>query len=280
MARVLAFVLLSGLFVACGTSSPTDPNNPPGGTTKIKQLGSVSLTETTAQGITTRGASGSFFEYSEAVDVPNNPQFLDEDTCVIVTVAEDEIPPTTPEGPTATSLDAGEALTLNDGDYSTLLKQVFEDSIVYLSDVSTPLLPFPTSVTLDIPGATNGFPAFENVTFPSIPAAFTLTEPSDPSTVTKATTFAWTGAASSDSVMQLVGSGPGSGDIEVVFSCVASDDGSFSFPAQAQSQLDALGFTTGSLSFANRSAIKQEVDGEAALYVSTGRSQAFFDPTP
>lgn len=279
MTRVLAFILLGMMVVACGTSTPTDPNNPPGGTTKIKQLGSVSLVETTAQGITTRGGSGSFFEYSETIDVPNNPQFLNEDTCAVIAIDEGEVPPTTPDTPTATSLDAGEALPLNDGDYTTLPKQVFGNNILYTSDASTPLLPFPTNVTLDIPGATNGFPAFENVAFPGIPAAFTLTEPSNPSAVTKATTFAWTGAASSDSVMQLYGSGQGSDDTNVVFSCLASDDGSFSFPAQAQSQLDTLGFTTGSLSFANRTAIKQEVEGDVALFVSVGRSQ-FFNPTP
>lgn len=278
MARTLAFVCLSLLLVACGSS--TNSNTPPGGTTKIKKLGYVLLSETTAGGFTTRNGSGFFFEYSEVVDIPENPQFLENDTCAVVAIEEGETPPETPNAPTATSLDAGEKLSLNNGDYDELIKQVFEGDIFYSTDMTTPLLPFPASLTLDIPGATGGFPAFTGVTFPSIPAAFTLTEPSNTSAVTTSTTFAWTGAGSSDSVMQFYGFGDGADNKTVVFSCVATDDGSFAFPVQTQSELDALGFSTGSLSFVNRFAAKQEIEGDVALFVSIGRSQSFFDTTP
>jgi hypothetical protein len=76
--------------------------------------------------------------------------------------------------------------------------------------------------------------------------------------------------------MQLSGSGQGTNNRIVAFYCLAVDDGSFAFPARTQSELDAAGFTTGSLSLASRSASKQEVRGDAVLFVSIGRSQTFF----
>jgi hypothetical protein len=282
--RVLIIVALLFL-TACGGGStdnpntpnnPNNPNNPPGGTTKIKKLGTVALVAGTTLGQTTRSGFGVFFEYPEAIDVPKNPQFLVSDSCTVTVAEPGTIPPENPNAPTATSLDAGDALTLESGEpYATLPKSVFENVISYASDPLTPLLPFPSSLTLDIPGATNGFPAFQDVAFPGIPAEFTLTQPSDPTTITKAATFAWTGAASSDSFMQLFGSGQGTDNKTVGFYCLANDDGNFSFPAQTQSELDAAGFTTGSLLVATRSAFKQQLQGDAALFVTVGLSQTF-----
>lgn len=286
MARILASILLAVMLVACGgtsanPSNPSNPNNPPGGTAKIKQFGYVSLAETTTQGITVRGGVGSFTGYAQAIDVPKNPFFLETDTCAVF-VQQDVSPPPTPTAPEGTSLDAGDALTLNPGatPYATLPRRVFQEGITYLSDFNTPLLPFPSSLVLDVPGAASGFPEFKGIAFPGIPGEFTLTQPTNPSTITKATTFAWTGTASSDSVMQFYGSGSRTDGKLVGFSCVARDDGSFSFPTQTQSELDANGFTTGSLTLASRLSIKQEIKGEAALFISIGRSQSFLEVTP
>ena len=153
-----------------------------------------------------------------------------------------------------TSLDAGAALTLKTGTdtYATLAKQTQGTQIFYSSSPTTPLLPFPSSVTLDIPGAEGGFPAFSNVAFPAIPAEFSFSASSAFNAVSKNTTFSWTGAGPNDSSILFTGSGPGANDKTIFFTCFANDDGNFAFPSTTQSELDAFGFTTGTVPAASR----------------------------
>jgi hypothetical protein len=263
--RLAAFVLLTLLLIGCGST--------PSGTTKI---GFVALSQVTSAGITMRTASGSFFRYAQPIDVPTNADFLATDTCS-VSVNGPSGPGTTPDPNPATSLDAGDKLTLKTGAtlFTELPKQVSNNFIAYSSDPTTPLLPFPNGLTLDIPGTPSGFPAFSDVAVPSLPAEFTFSASSGLTAVSKSTTFSWTGQGSSSSSVGFSGSGRGADNKTVFFSCSANDDGSFAFPATTQSELESLGFIQGSVSSAERSSFVIQKQGEAGLLVNVFRIEVF-----
>lgn len=54
--------------------------------------------------------------------------------------------------------------------------------------------------------------------------------------------------------------------------CVLEDDGSFSFPAETQAEMQTNGFTSGALALGGRTVSRAETEGDAALVVSVSRS--------
>jgi copper(I)-binding protein len=223
--------------------------------------------------------TGSFYSTDEPQPVPSEEDFLNTmtDTCVVVTEGEEQPEPTPVPYPTTTSLDAGPQLTVSAGGntYATLDKQTVENSIFYTTDfMNPPAVPLPDSgLTVSIPGAQGGFPAFTNAAFGNGPS-FTLTAPADPNNITKSATFSWSGS-SSTSIVILTGSGQNASGKAVTFSCIAEDDGSFAFPAATQAELDAAGFTTGSLTAAGRSNYEIYREGDAVLFLITARYNFF-----
>ncbi len=289
--KITAVSIFLVLFLsACGGTSattPTNPNTPPEAGT-FKKFGTVALIESSVIGLetpVTRVASGAFNELVEAVPFSSVPSSA-TDTCIITVVIQGQPtpPPTTPAPPTdpIKSLDAGDPLTLSSGStvYATLPRQIDPQTqtIFYSSNTagSTSLPDFPASATVDIPGATDGFPAFSAVALPSIPSAFELTvSGADLAAITKDTTFSWTGQGSSTGSFTFYGSQFVDSQKSVSFFCNAVDDGSFSFPDKTKGELDAAGFTTGSLSGALRQSFRTETKGDALLYLYILRSQTF-----
>lgn len=245
------------------------------------KVGNVFLAESSSAGMNgfafVNGV-GSFIETNQSV--PGDGNFLAPllDTCFVLT---DEGPgPIDPlpdfEG---RSLDAGDPLTVNANGsvYATLTRQTSEVEgetlYSYITDfMNPPAPPLPdTGLTLDIPGAEDGFPAFAGVALPSV-AAFALTGPEDTTAITTGTTFTWSGGANGTNIaVVLFGSGE-VGEAETVsFACYARDDGSFTFPADTQAALNEAGFTTGSLVSAGRLASSSQTQGDALLNLVTAR---------
>jgi hypothetical protein len=294
MKRLLFCVVGLVLLTACGggSSDPNtnpDPNNPPSGET-YKNYGYVTLTESVTLGSTVpvptaRLGLGAFSELPEAISFPETPTAPTVDTCVVA--KNQPNPPTTPSNPEpptqpVRSLDAGNPLAIRTGTstYAALNRQIDPQTqtIFYSSDTnaSTTLPAFPASATLDIPGANNGFPSFNAVAFPTIPGEFEFsTSEGDLEAVTKDTTFAWTGQGSSTGSFVFFGSQVIDASNFVYFSCTVKDDGSFTFPDTTKAELDAAGFTIGSVSGASRLSARIEAQGDAILYLTVIRSQTF-----
>ncbi len=133
---------------------------------------------------------------------------------------------------------------------------------MYGSDSSTPLPALPSGLTVDVPGASGGFPAFSGTPFPTTPQAVTLTAPADGS-VTSSTTFAWSSPSNDPNTLVLIGGVQPSPAASFV--CFARDDGSFSFSSATQAQLATAGFTQGQLNHTGRFAVRTTVQGDAVL---------------
>jgi hypothetical protein len=279
------------LLTACGggTGDPNtdpDPNNPPAGAT-FKKLGFVTLVESSFNGGISRTGSGVFLEPAEATPVSTNDQFIPLDTCIVIVSSSDTDPEPTPDPDEPKYLDAGEALTLTSGDttYATLVKSPPPPGGIPLpitySSASETLQEFPASLTLNIPGAADGFPAFSNVAMPTIPPDFELTlSASEGIKITKDTTFAWTGQGSDDTVFGIIAydfsrvSETASETLALI--CYARDDGSFALPDTTKAELDAAGFTNIELSTAFRQSNLTQTNGDAALILSVQRAKSSF----
>jgi hypothetical protein len=292
MKRLLFCVVVLVLLTACGggSSDPNtnpDPNNPPGGTTTFEKLGFVTLSESSFDGGVSRIGSGVFLEPAEATPVSTNDQFIPLDTCIVIVSSSGTDPEPTPDPDEPKYLDAGEALTLISGDttYATLVKSPLPPGgtplpIIY-SSASETLPEFPASLTLNIPGATDGFPAFSNVAMPTIPPDFELTlSGSEGIKITKDTTFAWTGQGSGDTVFGIIAydfsrvSETSSQTLALI--CYARDDGSFALPDTTKAELDVAGFTNIELSTAFRQSNLTQTNGDAALILSVQRAKSSF----
>ena len=225
-------------------------------------------------------ATGAFYSVTTLPPVPDEGLTLD--TCLVFTEDElDDLPPPTVPGPELEPdpalLDAGDTLSVyaNGSLYGTLERSAELDLglITYLSAVLPPLPE--AGLTIDIPGADDGFPAFSRVPFPDVPN-LNMTAPADLGAITRHTTFTWTG--SSDGVVFLFGVGENSAGEAVGFGCVVRDDGDFSFPAQTQAELAAAGFETGALMSSMRWGWTRHVDGNAVLVLTVLRMAPGLDP--
>lgn len=191
-------------------------------------------------------------------------------------------PPSLPDpaaGQAATSLDAGDPITLQAGGvYATLSRSVQNGAYGYsalLQDAP------PANLSLTIPGASGGFPAVGSAALPPIPAALDLTAPSGAADIGPETVFSWSNP-SNDAQTQVSFAGfQRSPDLG--FSCTTPDDGRFTFPAATQTELKAKGWASGQFLFITRQTTRSVVQHDALLLLFTQNltlTGSIADPPP
>jgi hypothetical protein len=276
----LGLVAISGLaliLTACPSGTDTGGTTPiPVVTAKYNKLGYVGVTNAG----TSRSISGNFFKSTNSFAQPASATGLADDTCLVTKSAT---PPPPPDVSTLIanieSLDAGPELSLKKGTetLATLKPEsnpIFPKLKFYRSDTSV-AIPDTAGASLEIPGATDGFPAI-TVTLPNELAAFTF-EPTKG--VNKDTAFTWTSptpdATVTISAVSTVTDASGVVSSSVYVYCSAKDNGSFSFPASTKVEMDAKGFNTSLFAFANKGISKFVPKGDALLIVSSTRSSTF-----
>jgi hypothetical protein len=265
---VLLFLAICTFLASCNsTSNPTNPNNPTPGT--VNKVGIVALaTVSGVPGYELWSGVGSFVK---AAGTPVNP-YEPIDRCVAATIPSASTPgsPTTPsEDPVY--LDAGDALTfrMNGSTYAVFPKKVDDKGVLGYQPTTTFAAPTST-VSLDIPGASNGFPAFSNVTMPSVASDFTFSPSSG--VITADTRFTWTG--SSTGAMVLFGNGKNAAGDSIFIFCSLKDDGEYMFPADVRTQL--AGLANGKLGAAYRINSRIETRGDASLILLVYNTKVFF----
>lgn len=280
------FFATVGLLAACGSSDPgpggggntggdgSGGNGGGGGdggdVSTSSKGGFVTLSESgEGQSLFVIG-SGSFFELEEATPISTDNPFGNlEDACFFSEEPDDVTNPVDPgESGEVTSLSAGDALTVSAGGstYATLTKMEQEGNISYATDVTSPIQqPIPEEASVNIPGS-DAFPNFGDRAFPSTPA-FALTAPADPGSaeITGDSSFAWTGSSDSSAVTLTFSSGAES------FTCLARDDGDFTFPDDAKQELNNRNLTSSSLVAAGRTGLAAYEQEDATLFLSTSK---------
>ncbi len=223
-----------------------------------------------------------FVDFSEAVDRTFDPNFRDVDieasffatsveiadalkavgpevpvgTCVVgdLDIGGDFELPEIPDGLTGTftSLDAGASLEVRDGVAVYVTAEKFEvpfDGTTFFAydgtvDEEDSAPAPPSGLVLDVPGASDGFPAASidlphlaamNLTSPARTGTFTFSYPVDATTA-----FAWDAPPSGDpdSIVELfVAPADLLAGGATYVACSAPDDGDFAFPAETQAEL-------------------------------------------
>lgn len=306
LVRTSALVLgASVVMVACsgGSSGNGDggdgPDNGPDGGGNTSQVGFANLDEQSSQGgaqfqraqtETSVTGGGGFMEFSTTLpsDFVEDPFAAEVDTCSVFSLDDEE--PFGGEIPlpdiSFEFLDAGDPLQVKAGGqaYATLNRRTPEGTTVIAYDLGgeEPATPLPSGLTLTIPPGAD-FPAFTDAAFPDVDP-FTLTAPADPGAsgaVDVDTTFSWsTAGGSADTVVVIDVFSATSLTSVTSVSCIAQDDGSFEFPADTRSELGS-GFS-GSVTSAGRQGLSVHTQGDAALFLSTTRSETYglsFGPT-
>jgi hypothetical protein len=180
--------------------------------------------------------------------------------------------------PGATFLDAGPQLTLRKGndEIGVLPRQAASaggvNLITYANEEDIEGLP--TGLTLDIPGATPGFPKMTNVPVPTTASDFAVSASTPLDAVTKATTFTWKASGARNASVTLTG-GADVGGRQVTFVCTAVDDGQFAFPAATGRELDSAGFTRGRVQSASQATRSTHTVGDALLLVTVSDTIEF-----
>jgi hypothetical protein len=249
----------------------TVTTNPPSGT--VNKIGIIALAGGAGVANTSFDYWGGFGSFQTTTAAPFNP-YEPTDLCFVAEV-QNTAPPTNPTTPSQDPvyLDAGDALTLksNGSTYAVFPKKINDKGEV--GYVSTAELAAPTgTLMLDIPGASNGFPAFSNVTMPAVADDFSFT-PSN-GAITADTRFTWTG--SGPGAMVLFGSGTAPTGNMVYLFCSLKDDGEYEFPADVKSQL--TGLTNGRWGVAYRINSRTETRGDAALIMLVYRAKSLVNP--
>ena len=236
------------------------------GTPPITMIGDVYLSrsELSMPGLApqvTATTSASFFKGTSTLAAA-----LSQDLCTVV--KEGDGVPQVPAGSASTpaALDAGTPLVLRtaQASYAQLVRSA-GPQYTYRSTV--PALPAPPAgLVLNIPGAKGGFPAFSGVPVPvSDPPR--LTVPAAGESFTVNTAFTWSNPTKDpNATVLLTGM---SDDSDVMFTCLAKDDGTFTLPAATAAQLRALGFESGTLTGVGRTVSRTFRSGSAALTVRT-----------
>ncbi|WP_161884299.1 hypothetical protein [Deinococcus alpinitundrae] len=142
-------------------------------------------------------------------------------------------------------LDAGEAITFkkNGMTFAALARMDLQPQATpnYVYEAQNLVLSGLSDLTLNIPGASGGFPAFSDVPFPVPAPAFKVTMPTDLGAVTPTTRFAWTGASNDPAAVVFLGVLKG----DTPFFCTAHDDGSFTILNDFRDVLNAQKFVKG-----------------------------------
>lgn len=243
-----------------------------GGT--ASKIGIITLLESGGVGF----ASASFVGIDQTLSQPPSGLYSTTGTCTVSKTTSPPNPPGLPDpstGLTPTSLDAGPQITVKGGTetYALLQRQVDNATILYQA---TNLTPLPESATVDIPGAAGGFPAFGTVTMSGIPKDFDFNVTPAIDAVDKSSTFSWTNPLGSQAQMVFVGYQLVAENEYIGFSCIAPDTGSFSFPAQTKTELDAAVFSKGQVFLAIRHSSRTEAQGTAYLILSSSRVKQLY----
>ncbi|TSA80316.1 hypothetical protein FNU79_16835 [Deinococcus detaillensis] len=259
---LLTFPLAALALAACGQKTTTPPGgqNPPANKLYSK-YGNV-MYMNNGNGAGSVGVIGSFHNINPtALPKALDPSLLD--TCQLGNgeAYVSSLLFTT----SGTALDAGAALTFkkNGVTFASLPRTEEKTQAIgpeYLYSAQPLVLNGLSNLTLSIPGAAGGFPAFTDVPFFVPKSAFKITAPVDLKAVTATTQFTWTGATNDPAavVVFLVG------QKEISFFCTARDDGSFSIPSDFQDVLKAQNFTKG-VAAAIQSLTRFETNGDALL---------------
>lgn len=278
-----ALLLLCFALTACPAADPPQapppqpPSEPgptpdPGPADELTQLGVVRFADLKDAGVetSTRTSSGVFFEIAATpVDAIENFELVEE--CFVEAYTFDlPVEPPPAEEPVVW-LDAGPQLTATaaGSTYAVLEKVEEGGDVVYLTTFDAVLPPLPTAAfTLEIPGAE--FPAW-TATVSGAAADLRLTSPEGLETITPETTFGWEAAAADDALayLTLYATQTLSDTRGVDVFCVLEDDGAFSFSPQTRADMQTNGFTAGTLFFGARTLERVEVQGDAALILST-----------
>jgi hypothetical protein len=217
---------------------------------------------------TTTFLIGTFYKYATAISQPATSFGLSEDTCMVIQNPDLSSNPFLTALKGITPLDAGTELTVKNasGTLATLKPQTNGGTIYksYANDF-TAIVPDVSGATIEIPGASGGFPTM-TATLPAALAAFT----SEPKTnITKDTAFTWTSPVASASV--IIGATSGTGASAVSVYCVAKDDGGFTFSASTKAELDSKGFTTAPFPTVSRFMSISIPKDDALLFVQSSR---------
>lgn len=284
----LATFAFTFLIVACGT---TGGGGGGGGGGESNDVGVMSVTESTEQGqalrtaqTSTVTAGGAFLSFD--ADLPanfaDNPYQQVLDTCTVTTL-DDVFDPggAIPFPSDFTTLDAGDAITIEAsgeaGAYLTLDRTAGTIDgttfITYGTSAET-AGSLPAGLTANAPG--NEFPNVDGAQFPTVDA-LELAGPPNPASIGVDTAFQWTGSgASTDTVVMIsVNSAFDFTDpFDLTFvNCIATDDGSFTFPADTKTALG--GDFSGTLDSLGRVGYEVYAIGDASLVLSVERMLTF-----
>lgn len=287
VASTVALVVLS----ACGGSSgETDAAaNTTSNNVDVNELGSVAQDSLPSGNVTQFGAIsigddvgtasdlvGGFFQLSSGIDMqyfdslvaPGNVNCVvdSDDNIDFEEISAGYIPSLTGVG--KQSISAGETIILSDmgNTYAQMTRQPAGSFIFYDLPIgqNLPTGPVPTTITVDIPG--DDFPAFENITAPSVDTLTGVTFSSG-DVVNPSTIFSWDAGSSGDSQVRIFTSTAGGFFLEdgMTVTCIVPDTGQFSFPSDVRSKLgaDFIGGTP----LMSRLSTRSEVQDNSVLFI-------------
>ncbi len=241
---------LTLVLAACGvTVTPPDAGTGNGGgATTYTKTGAVVLSRYSSVlggGEQTQTVGSGVFNTASFRNAPPSLANSDiPDSCQLGNPTQPD-PIDTPQS--APTLDAGSKLILKSGaqTYTTLPKQSQNGDILY-GDGTTPLPNLPSQLSVQVPGAPDGFPAF-TASFPPTPQKVKLTAPAIDRTVTPDTVFRWSNPSGRADTVVLFSISQTAPDTSFSFLCFARDDGTFSFPNAVKAALSGRGWKSGKI---------------------------------
>jgi hypothetical protein len=194
---------------------------------------------------------------------------LAEDTCIVTNESLTGYPwDLTREIPGLVGLDAGAVLNMSKSGFKLAAFKAQTSKLGAYERVETnfDLSSDLSGATLEIPGATDGFPAM-TVTLPNKPDNFKL---APQYSITKDSVFTWDSSVPGATVTletSMLGPGPGDAPFSEYVRCNLKDDGSFSFPDTTKAKMDALKFTASRTASAVRKVNTVVTKGDALLLI-------------
>ena len=270
----LSLIFAAGLASCGGSSGGDDDDDDPKVGSGETRFGIVSVDEDAS------GSSGPEVEFDAAffqVNVSVSVNLIKDsilpalDICEVNADEIGEFEPPEIDGVTASivTISAGEVLTFMQpsGSYAEITKQPPFMGFTFYDGDSVPGS-IPAGLTIDIPG--DVFPTFSNVSIPNA-GGLVVSSPTGGTPVTPDTTFTWNASSDPDTLIDISTS---SFDLStgavVVVECVATDDGSFTFPAATKAEMGS-GFSGFSADI-TRTAFKVVEQNGAILIVGSSSS--------
>ncbi len=249
-----------------GEEPPGD--DPPTVDPEVRTVGWLLLQETVTPATWSVGGNGSFRTLDAPLPDDSTPFAVELDRCTIAVHGSTDAAPDPIDEPVAL-LDAGTPLAVRAGGAPYLDLERGDDGRYGVAEEAAPGTPLPDDgLSVAIPGSA-AFPAFAAAPFaPAKRIAFDGAF--DAHDVRPDTTFAWNGSGRSDTAVLLIG-----GNDTVAFSCVATDDGAFTFDTDARTELAAAGYEHGELRAAGRLAVARTDHDDVAVLAGTLRIVTF-----